>query len=99
MLGGLAVLYFLPSIIARKKHNANSVFVVNLFLGWTLIGWIVALAMAANNPPTSSPAVVQSPPAPTAESGGRTCPFCAEDIRPAAVVCKHCGRDLPTADQ
>jgi len=23
------------------------------------------------------------------------CPFCAEDIKAAAIVCKHCGRDLP----
>jgi len=22
----------------------------------------------------------------------RACPFCAEEIQPAAVVCKHCGR-------
>ena len=25
----------------------------------------------------------------------RSCPFCAEDIRFEAIVCKHCGRDLP----
>jgi len=25
----------------------------------------------------------------------RKCPFCAELIKPEAVVCKHCGRDLP----
>jgi hypothetical protein len=27
----------------------------------------------------------------------RTCPFCAESIQPAAIVCKHCHRDLPAA--
>jgi hypothetical protein len=41
-------LYFLPSIIAvaRKVTHKGSVIVINVFLGWTFIGWVVALAMA-----------------------------------------------------
>ena len=44
---GLA-LYFLPTIIAanRKKTNTVSIFVLNLFLGWSLVGWVVSLVWA-----------------------------------------------------
>jgi len=41
-------LYFVPTIVAivRKVSDRGSVVVINLFLGWTLVGWVVALAMA-----------------------------------------------------
>ncbi len=37
--------YFAPTIIAglRRKKNAVAIFLLNLLLGWTIIGWIVAL--------------------------------------------------------
>jgi hypothetical protein len=41
-------LYFLPTIIAvvKQNHNSVGVFLINLLLGWTGIGWFVALIMA-----------------------------------------------------
>ena len=41
-------LYFLPAIIAavRNTHNSTAILLVNLFLGWTFVGWVVALVMA-----------------------------------------------------
>jgi len=48
-LGILAFfLYFLPTIIARSRghHNTMAVFVLNLFLGWTFVGWVVAMVWA-----------------------------------------------------
>lgn len=42
------VMYFLPSILAlaRNKRDTVSIFVLNLFLGWTAIGWVIALVWA-----------------------------------------------------
>jgi Superinfection immunity protein len=53
---GLVGLYFLPTIVAasRKVPNVGSIAVINVFLGWTLVGWVVALAMAARTVPTRS---------------------------------------------
>jgi hypothetical protein len=31
------------------------------------------------------------------EQSNKTCPFCAEQIKSAAVVCRFCNRELPTA--
>ncbi|MGK5091697.1 superinfection immunity protein [Deltaproteobacteria bacterium TL4] len=36
-------LYFLPTILGRKNKNFKGLFLVNLLLGWTLLGWGVAL--------------------------------------------------------
>lgn len=47
-LAFLVGLYFLPTMVAMDRNVVNkwSVAVVNGFLGWTLLGWVVALAMA-----------------------------------------------------
>jgi amino acid permease len=48
----LAVLYFLPTIVAalRHHHNTAMIAILNFFLGWTFIGWVVFLAMSFGNP-------------------------------------------------
>jgi hypothetical protein len=39
--------YVFPSFVAYKRRcNTMTVFVVNVFFGWTFIGWAIALAMA-----------------------------------------------------
>jgi hypothetical protein len=42
----LGLLYFLPTFIGQKKRNAGAIFALNLLLGWTVLGWIVALVWA-----------------------------------------------------
>ncbi len=42
------VMYFLPSLIAivRSKRDILGIVLLNFFLGWTFIGWVVALVWA-----------------------------------------------------
>jgi Superinfection immunity protein/Protein of unknown function (DUF2510) len=50
-------IYFLPFVIGeiRGVPHVGSIFVINLFFGWSVIGWVVALAMACR---TKAPPVV-----------------------------------------
>jgi hypothetical protein len=104
----VAVLYFVPALVAwsRKVPNVGSVVVINLLLGWTIVGWVVALAMAARSVPvtTSSPAGGKRPqarPEPGAPWPGsapvRECPYCKEPMRRDASVCPHCRRESPAS--
>ncbi len=46
-------LYFLPSIIAvaRSHRQVGPIVVINFFLGWTLIGWVLCLAWSVSGRP------------------------------------------------
>ncbi len=43
-----AGVYLMPYLIAdlREHHNKGAIFVLNLLLGWTAIGWVIALVWA-----------------------------------------------------
>lgn len=93
-------LYLLPTFEAwiRKKGNLQSIAVLNLFLGWTIIGWVAALIWAFKKPEeavvvSAAPAVE---PVPVTDAQlKKICPFCAEQVMAAAIKCKHCGSELP----
>jgi Superinfection immunity protein len=57
-------LYLLPCLIgcARRAPDIGAIAVIDILLGWTFIGWAVALAMAFRSAPPSPP----PPPAATA---------------------------------
>ncbi len=43
----LALLYFLPTILASNRgHAVAPILLLNLFLGWTLVGWFLLLLWA-----------------------------------------------------
>lgn len=49
------LLYFVPAGVAmlRKHKNSGAILVLNIFLGWTLIGWVCALVWACTAQETS----------------------------------------------
>lgn len=104
LLGPL--LYFLPTIEAalRDTEKTLPIGMLNFLLGWTLIGWVAsyiwALSAAVKGAPAqAAPGAAGPAPAvglPT-RAGDVECPHCAELIKPAAKVCKHCGRDVAPA--
>jgi hypothetical protein len=45
------VAYLLPAMYGRHKKYAGAIGALNLLLGWTLIGWFIALVWALKSPP------------------------------------------------
>lgn len=50
-------LYFAPAVVAYNRNHKDfaGVLIVNLLLGWTVVGWVVALAWAVR-PDSARPA-------------------------------------------
>ena len=84
-LAFLILLYFLPAIIGRDKHDAAGIFLLNLFLGWTVIGWVIALIWACTASPYARVHMV-----PVAVTG-RYCCRCGSAALPGAHFCTGCG--------
>jgi|SRR5262252_5523445 len=57
----LALGYFLPTLVARGRlhRNALAIGMLNLFLGWTFLGWVVALVWACTDNIAPRPTAVQ----------------------------------------
>jgi hypothetical protein len=55
-LGVCLILYFLPTIIAmlRFRHNRAAIMVLNTFLGWTGLFWVLALVWAVSSLPPNA---------------------------------------------
>ncbi len=59
----IGLLYFLPTICAwaRHHHNAPAITATNLLVGWTLIGWVVALVWSLTRPAPATTTTTVAP--------------------------------------
>lgn len=107
VIGGLLFLalslfiYFLPWYVAtkNKKQNTGAIGALNFFLGWTLVGWVVALVWAMSkdvgiSQATTTVAATQPRPLPPSTPAQKKCPDCAEMVLAEAKKCRFCGHEF-----
>ena len=86
------VLYFIPLIIAIIRHAKNVVGIVllNIFGGWTFIGWIVALIWAIVDKVRVEELSINK------IDSGKTnyCIECGNRIDSEMIYCSQCGKKL-----
>jgi hypothetical protein len=83
-------LYFLPTIIGRRKRDRLAIFALNLLVGWSLIGWIIALVWALKE--DQPPVVAFQPTIVTQSLSPLLCSGCGKYSQPGGKFCPSCGQ-------
>lgn len=100
----MLAIFFLPIIIAVRKHHPNTlgIVLIDIFLGWSILGWLGALIWALQNPiqthnstynyqpPPAYPQTTTSQPSAT----GSFCAKCGTQSAPNSAFCQKCGAKL-----
>jgi hypothetical protein len=64
ILAAVIAIYFLPTLVAsaRNHNNSMAIFALNILLGWTFLGWVIAIvwALAADVKKAGAPGVTRS---------------------------------------
>lgn len=91
VLGLCLPIYFLPSLIARRKRNALGIFILNFVAGWTVIGWVAALIWSLDD---SMPLIVNQQYVGPAVGPAILCSGCGKYSVRASLFCSNCGQPL-----
>ena len=103
-LAMFAVPYLAPTVVGalRRHRQLSPIALLNVLLGWTVVGWVAALVWALT--PTARPLAADAEGARgfqqprrilrDAATGQWLCPRCSGEIEPDAVLCPRCG--IPT---
>ena len=99
-------LYFAPAVVASSRNHTSStaIWVLNAFLGWTVVGWVLLLiwAFAGRREVLFYPAIAYGlpmaapgrPPGWQANGAAETeriCAACYRPLAPSARYCSMCG--------
>lgn len=79
----------LGGMIGSSKGRGGAGVALGFLLG--PIGVIIVAVMSPNKVKVEQKAV--------SEGGMRKCPFCAELVKAEALICKHCGKNLPQIEK
>jgi hypothetical protein len=61
LLGLFLCVYFIPAFAAhgRRHRETPAITMLNLFLGWTFLGWVIALVWACTSNVHPAPGICQ----------------------------------------
>jgi hypothetical protein len=92
------LVYLLPSLLAMSKKNGLSIFALNVLLGWTFVGWVVALVWALSVDEQAT-VVVNTPVSYAAVAQALLCSKCGRYNDPQSKFCGFCGENLLAIDR
>ena len=94
VIGG--ALYFLPTIIAAKRSHPHTagIVLVNIFLGWTFLGWIGSLIWAVTTPQIVVQNTMYYMPQPQLTPPMKVCRSCNVQVPQGASFCLQCGNPV-----
>lgn len=98
-------LYVLPAFVAyqRDHQSKGAILALDVLLGWTALGWIVALVWALTDTARRVEIATEAAPAAPARKPSRDtvfaaspsewtaeCPACRSRVHPEAMICPSC---------